>query len=139
MNIKKIAIFIGIGIISLILLITLFSSWTDINPGEEGFIYRPYDDGVDTSHIYKEGTMMIAPWNEMITYNIRQQSRNYESNVMDKNGTDIGIIVSANFHVEQGQSAKLHLKHGPGYAETFIDKKVKGAIKDVIGRYICIL
>ena len=135
MNIKKIALYVGLGIFGLILLITLFSSWTDVNPGQEGFIYRPYSGGIDTTHVYQEGTTMIAPWNEMITYNIRQQSRNYESQVMDKNGTDIGMFVAVNYHVEQGKSSKLHLKHGPGYAESFIDKKVKGAIKDVIGRY----
>ena len=36
---------------------------------------------------------------------------------------------------QKGASAKLHLLHGERYAESFIDKKVKGAIKDVIGRY----
>lgn len=135
MSIKKIALYIGLGIFGLILLIMLFSSWTDVDPGQEGFIYRPYSGGIDTTHVYQEGTTMIAPWNEMITYNVRQQSRNYESQVMDKNGTDIGIFVAVNYHIEAGKSSKLHLKHGPGYAESFIDKKVKGAIKDVIGRY----
>ena len=60
-------------------------SWTDINPGEKDLSidlwwrYRP-------ETYYSEGTYLIAPWNEMITYNTLQQSREYSSKVMEKNG-----------------------------------------------------
>lgn len=128
---KKIAIILG----AIILIYMVFTSWTDVDPGQEGFMYRPYSGGVDTTHVYTEGTTMIAPWNEMIVYNIRQQTRNFSSQVMDKNGTDLGVVVAVNYHTVAGKTANLHLKHGPGYAESFIDQKVRGAIKDVIGRY----
>jgi prohibitin 1 len=122
----------GVGIVVGII---FFMSWQDVDPGEEGFIYRPYNDGVSTDVAYNEGTQFIAPWNEMITYNVLVQSRSYESQVMDKNGTDIGVVIAVNYHAIKGQTALLHLKHGNGYAESFIDKKAKGAIKDVVGRY----
>ncbi|GIR58946.1 MAG: hypothetical protein CM15mP65_15270 [Crocinitomicaceae bacterium] len=80
-NILKTALFGGIGAIFIII---FFMSWTDIDPGEEGFVYRPYTGGIDTSENYSEGTYFIMPWNEMITYNVLQQSRNYESKVMEK-------------------------------------------------------
>jgi regulator of protease activity HflC (stomatin/prohibitin superfamily) len=70
----------------------------------------------------------------MITYNTRQQSKNYTSEVMDINGTDINVEVAVNYAAASGRTAELHLKHGPGYI-SFIDDKAKGAIKDVIGRY----
>jgi len=126
---------IGFGILGLLVVITLFMSWQDVEPGEEGFLYSPYGGGVNMDKTYNEGTYLIAPWNDIITYNIRQQSRNYESQVMDKNGTDIGVVVGVNYHALKSKTASLHLKHGEAYAESFVDKKVKGAIKDVIGRY----
>jgi len=122
----------GVGIVAGII---FFMSWQDVDPGEEGFIYRPYGKGVETDISYNEGTQFIAPWNEMITYNVLVQSRNYDSQVMDKNGTDIGVVIAVNYHAVKGKTALLHLKHGKGFAESFIDKKAKGAIKDVIGRY----
>ena len=64
----------GVGIVVGII---FFMSWQDVDPGEEGFIYRPYDDGVSTDVAYNEGTQFIAPWNEMITYNVLVQSRSY--------------------------------------------------------------
>lgn len=131
---KKIGRYVLYGVIGLILLILFFMSWTDVEPGEQGFIYRPYGGGVDKTTIYDEGTIFVAPWNEMITYNIRQESKSYVSEVMDINGTDITVNVAVNYAAMKGNTAKLHLKHGPGYI-SFIDDKAKGAIKDVIGRY----
>ena len=125
---------VGLSIVGLFLLIALFMSWVDVEPGQEGFAYRPYNGGVDSKSAYTEGTYFIAPWNEIITYNILQQSKSYNSTVMDVNGTDISVEVAVNFSVEKGKAAKLHLKHGAGYKQ-FIDDKVKGAIKDVVGRY----
>lgn len=126
---------IGLGLLGLVVIITVFSSWEDVQPGEEGFLHYPYGDGVDTLSIYKEGTHFIAPWNKMITYNVRQQSRAYNSKVMDMNGTEIGVDVAVNYRARTGSTANLHLVHGESYAESFVDQKVKGAIKDVIGRY----
>jgi regulator of protease activity HflC (stomatin/prohibitin superfamily) len=109
-------------------------SWEDVDPGEEGFLYSPYGGGVNTKTNYNEGTYFVAPWNEIITYNVLQQSKVYKSQVMDINGTDIGMEVAINFSVKKGNASKLHLMHGIGYI-SFIDDKVKGAIKDVVGRY----
>ena len=134
MTIKQIIKTVGLSIIGLILLITLFSAWVDVEPGQEGFAYRPYSGGVDIESSYTEGTYFIAPWNNVITYNILQQSKSYNSTVMDVNGTDISVEVAVNFSVKKGSASKLHLKHGTGYIQ-FIDDKVKGAIKDVVGRY----
>jgi len=145
MDTKNIVKTIGFGFIGLILIIVFFMSWSDVDPGQEGFIYRPYSGGVDQTQVYQEGTQFIAPWNQMIRYNVRQQSRSYTSQVMDINGTDITVNVAVNFAAQKGSTPKLHLKHGPisvddegkttgGYIN-FIDDKVKGSIKDVIGRY----
>ena len=131
-NILKTTLFGGIG---LVLVSLFFMSWTDVNPGEEGFIYRPYTGGIEQNAVYTEGTVFIAPWNEMITYNILQQSRNYSSKVMEKNGMEIGIDVTINYNPMQNNTAKLHLKHGKAFESSFIDAKVRGVIKDVIGRY----
>lgn len=113
----------------------ILGSCTSIDPGYEGFFYYQYSDGVDTSITYTEGTYACAPWNEAITYEVRQQTRNFSASVMDKNGTEINIVTSVNFALNKGKSGAMHLRFGQGYAETFVDVKVKGAIKDVMGRY----
>lgn len=131
---KKMGKYIAIGVVSLIVVIMFFMSWQDVRPGEEGFIYKPYGGGVDTQHSYHEGTQFIAPWNEMITYNMLQQSETYKSTVMDKNGTDITVEVAINYSVQKGKAAKLHLAVGENYI-TIINDKAQGAIKNVVGKY----
>lgn len=130
---KIIALALG-AVTTLILIIFFFTSWKDVNMGDEGFVYEPYGSGIDTNKTYIEGTYFIAPWNDIITYNVRQQSKQYISTVMDVNGTNITMTVSVNYSAIKRKSANLHLKHGPGYI-TFVDDKAKGAIKDVVGRY----
>lgn len=131
---KKIGRYVVIGVISLIAIVVLLMSWKDVEPGEEGFVYRPYGNGVDTKATFTEGTYFVAPWNEMITYSLLQQSKTYTSTVMDKNGTNITVEVAVNYSVAKGKSAELHLDVGEGYI-TIIDDKSQGAIKKVIGNY----
>lgn len=133
-NPRHIGRYIALGVILLVLLVVFLMSWQSVEPGEEGFIHRPYSGGVDKETVYKEGTYFLAPWNDMITYNTRQQSKNYTSETMDINGTDINLVVSVNYSARAGEVADLHLRHGPEYI-SFIDDKAKGAIKDVVGRY----
>lgn len=131
---KKVARYVGLGVVVLIAVVLFFMSWKDVEPGEEGFIHRPYSGGVDQSESFSEGSFFIAPWNEMITYSTLQQSKTYKSTVMDKNGTDITVEIAINYSVMKGKASKLHLDVGENYI-TIIDDKSQGAIKDVIGKY----
>jgi prohibitin 1 len=131
---KRIVITAIAGLSALFLIIMFLMSWKDVPQGSEGFLYEPYGGGLNKEVTYTEGTYFVAPWNEMVSYNIRQESKQYDSKVMDKNGTDISLSISVNFSAIKGKTPLLHLKHGPGYI-SFIDDKVKGAIKDVVGRY----
>jgi hypothetical protein len=57
-NILKTTLFGGIGII---LVSLFFMSWTDVNPGEEGFIYRPYTGGIDQTNVYTDEQFLLLP------------------------------------------------------------------------------
>jgi len=132
---KKAGRYVLIGVISLVMIILFFMSWQDVEPGEQGFIFRPYGGGINVEEEPRdEGTYFIAPWNEMITYSIRQETAKYKSTVMDINGTNIEVDIAVRYSVSKGKCASLHTEHGRNYIE-FINDKSKGAIKDVIGRY----
>lgn len=122
------------------LLIALFavsmtSCGTTNEPGESSISFSSWGDGIDTSMVYKEGYHFHMPWVDMITYNTRNQTKTYKSQIMDKNGTEITIVASVNYSVVASKIGQLHLKHGEEYDKSFINPKVKGAIKDVAGRY----
>lgn len=132
---KLMARYIAIGVGVLIVLIIFFNSWVDVKPGEQGFVFRPYNSpSIEKDDAYMEGTYFILPWNEMITYEIVNKSKQYNQQVMDINGTDVTLDVSVNYNIMPNKVAEIHIKHRENYT-IFIDDKAKGAIKDVIGRY----
>jgi regulator of protease activity HflC (stomatin/prohibitin superfamily) len=127
--------YIAIGVGVLIGLIIFFNSWVDVKPGEQGFVFRPYNSpSIEEDDVYMEGTYFILPWNEMITYEVVNKSKQYNSRVMDINGTDVMLDIAVNYNIKAADVARIHKKHRENYT-TFIDDKAKGAIKDVVGRY----
>ncbi|PHR43656.1 MAG: hypothetical protein COA32_16155 [Fluviicola sp.] len=135
METKQMVRYVAIGAVILIGLFIFLTSWVDVKPGEQGFVFRPYNSpSIDENDIYQEGTYFILPWNSMITYEIVNKSKQYNQQVMDINGTDVTLVVSVNYNIEANNVAKIHVKHRENYT-IFIDDKARGAIKDVIGRY----
>ena len=135
METKQMVRYVAIGVAALIALIIFFNAWVDVEPGEHGFVFEPYSSqSIDDDKVYNEGTYFIMPWNKMITYETVNKSKQYNSQVMDINGTDVMLEVAVNFNIKPANVAKLHKKHRENYT-IFIDDKAKGAIKDVIGRY----
>jgi regulator of protease activity HflC (stomatin/prohibitin superfamily) len=132
---KLIARYVAIGVASLLIIIIFFNSWVDVEPGEHGFVFEPYSsESIKEDNVYDEGTYFILPWNKMFTYETVNKSKQYNSKVMDVNGTDVMLDVALNYNIQPSNVARLHKKHRENYT-TFIDDKAKGAIKDVIGRY----
>lgn len=134
LNIKNILkIVSGIALVALIF--TFAFSGTTIKPGEEGFLFDSFGNGVDRTKVYSEGYTPHLPWKEMIIYNVRNKSYKYTAKVLDKDGTEVTVLVTVNASLQRGKSASIHLKHGPDYEKSVIDERSLGAIKDVIGEY----
>jgi len=135
METKKMVRYVAIGAVALIAIIIFFNSWVNVKPGEQGFVYRPYNTpSIVEDDVYMEGTYFILPWNEMITYEVVNKSKQYNQQVMDINGTDVMLDVAVNYNIQAQDVARIHKKHRENFT-TFIDDKARGAIKDVIGRY----
>ncbi len=66
-------IYIIAGVV--ILLIFLSKASVTINAGESGVLFRTFGNGVETDRTYGEGFHIIAPWNKMIKYEVRQQEK----------------------------------------------------------------
>ncbi|MBN2772604.1 MAG: hypothetical protein JXR31_00050, partial [Prolixibacteraceae bacterium] len=97
LNFKTSYIVIGV-IILVVLLIFGGRMFLIIQAGERGVIFRPYTSGLDKENIYSEGFHIIAPWNEMYIYNVREQQREETMDVLDKNGLSISMDVTVRFN-----------------------------------------
>src|SRR6056297_1616535 len=89
-----------VALVAVVLVLLLFGGrmFLIIDAGERGVVFRPYTTGLDKENIYGEGFHIIAPWNKMYIYNVREQQREETMDVLDKNGLSINMDVTVRFN-----------------------------------------
>ena len=106
-----------------------------IEAGERGVIFRPYTSGLDKENIYGEGFHIVAPWNEMYVYNVREQQRDETMDVLDKNGLSIAVDVTVRFNPTFDKIGFLHEQFGINFINVLVIPEVRSSVRQVAGRY----
>jgi len=106
-----------------------------IGAGKGGVLFKTFGGGVDTENIYGEGFHIIAPWNHMIKYEVRQQEVLEKMAVLSSNGLEIALEVSAWYQPMRSELAKLHQEKGQSYLDQVVRPAIRSASRSVIGRY----
>jgi regulator of protease activity HflC (stomatin/prohibitin superfamily) len=117
-------------------IIIAFTSIVSIGPGQAGVIFRPFGGGVDTLNPpLQEGVHVIAPWNKVYIYNIRQQELKETMKVLSQDGLDITLEASIWFQPSVSNLGKLHKYRGRNYINDVLKPAVRSATRAVVGRY----
>lgn len=132
-NWPKKTIYTVIG--AILVIFFLVKSTITIDSGYAGVIYKPFSNGVDTKTTYGEGFHLIAPWNKMFKYEVRQQEVFEKLSVLSSNGLDIKLEASIWCQPQYEQLGLLHQKRGQEYIERVIRPAVRSATRSVVGRY----
>ncbi|MEY2997447.1 MAG: hypothetical protein RIQ82_827 [Bacteroidota bacterium] len=128
----------GIPAITIIIfaVIILAKSAITIGSGEAGVLYKTFDGGVVTDQPpLGEGFHIVAPWNKVIVYEIRQQELFEKMKVLSSNGLEIQIDASAWYKPITEDLGKLHQEKGENYLERIIQPAIRSAARSVVGRY----
>ncbi len=126
----------AIIILGFVALVLFFSSFVSIGPGEAGVIFRPFGGGVDTVRPpLPEGVHLVAPWNKVYVYNIRQQEIKEVMKVLSQDGLDITLETSVWFQPDVAHLAQLHKYRGRNYVEAVLKPAIRSATRAVVGRY----
>lgn len=134
-NLKKL-VPTAIIVLAVILLIVFWSKMTvTINAGHGGVLFKTFGGGLDTEQTYGEGFHFMAPWNNMIIYEVRQQETAEEMNVLSSNGLEIRVDVSAWYQPKLTELGHLHGKIGTDYLRRIIIPSMRSSARSVIGRY----
>lgn len=129
---------IGIPIIIAIVLIIIViaKSAVTIDSGEAGVLYRTFDNGVVTDEPpLGEGFHLIAPWNKVFVYEVRQQELFEKMKVLSSNGLEIQIDASAWYEPVYSDLGNLHQSLGKDYLQRVIQPAIRSAARSVVGRY----
>ncbi len=134
-SVKRIAP-IAIIIAVIIFIIVFWSRMTiTVDAGHAGVLFKTFSGGVDTTKTYSEGFHFLAPWNEMIVYETRQQEMAEDMNVLSSNGLEIKVDVSAWYQPSYSRIGLLHTNIGKDYLRRVVIPALRGAARSVIGRY----
>ncbi|HDP54781.1 MAG TPA: prohibitin family protein [Bacteroidetes bacterium] len=133
---KQKQLIIIIGVVAVILLL-IFSSrmFYVIQPGERGVIFRPFTSGLDKENIQLPGFHVIAPWNDLHIYDVKEQKAEETMDVLDKNGLKVIIDVSVRFNPIYNEIGSLHEVFGKFYINQLVIPEVRSSVRQVAGRF----
>lgn len=132
-RLPKIGIPIIVGIVFLFILLS--KSAVTIGPGEGGVLFERFGEGINTEKTYGEGFHIVAPWNDMLVFKVRQQSISDEMNVLSVNGLEVKVSGTVWYEPEYSKLGLLIKTKGKDYVRELIDPSINAAAKSVVGRY----
>ncbi|MDA9597299.1 prohibitin family protein [Flavobacteriaceae bacterium] len=130
---------IGLPIILLAFVLIIFVSKSSINIGygEAGVLFKTFGGGVVTDEApLSEGFHIIAPWNKVYIYNVKQQEF-FEGNmqVLSSNGLEISLDVSVLYQPIYNELGQLHQTKGENYVNIVLIPQIRAVARSVVGRY----
>ena len=125
-----------IGIVAVVILILFSSSmFYTLQPGERGVIFRRFTSGLDKENIYQPGFQVIAPWNDLIIYTVKEQIKDETMDILDKNGLSVNVDITARFNPIYDKIGHLHEVFGQNYINNLVIPEVRSAVRQVMGKY----
>jgi regulator of protease activity HflC (stomatin/prohibitin superfamily) len=124
-------VFIGILVI-----IFISKSTITIDAGEAGVLWKRFAGGVVTDQPpLNEGFHLVAPWNKVIVYEVRQQELTEKMKVLSSNGLDIQLEATAWYQPKSSELGLLHQTKGINYLDRVLKPAIRSATRSVVGRY----
>ncbi len=96
-----------------------------VEPGNEGFLFKPNSIGIDTTVAFNEGPHKIPLDEEMIQYSIRQQILMVESTIEFNSDTTLCISATVHHSITRGKASSVHFTYGPNYEYYIKDEFIK--------------
>ncbi|MDC1081421.1 prohibitin family protein, partial [Flavobacteriaceae bacterium] len=130
---------IGLPVITGIFILFIFISKSSINIGygEAGVLFKTFGGGVVIDEpVLGEGFHVIAPWNKVYVYNVKQQEV-FESKmqVLSSNGLEISLDISVLYQPLIAELGLLHKTKGENYLNIIIIPQIRAVARSVVGRY----
>ncbi len=122
--------------ILILAVILITKSAITIGSGEAGVLYKTFGGGVVIDEPpMGEGFHIVAPWNKVYVYEVRQQEVLEKMQVLSSNGLEIKLEASAWFEPKREFLGKLHQEKGEAYVQRVLLPTIRSAARSVVGRY----
>ncbi len=122
-------------VVVIILFVLIAKSAVTIGPGEGGVLFERFGEGINTEHTYGEGFHIVAPWNDMLIFKVRQQSISDKMNVLSVDGLQVSVNGTIWFEPEYSNLGNLIKTKGKDFVTELLDPAINSAARSVVGRY----
>ena len=136
MDNRKFLPYVVIVFVVLVLgLILSNSTFLTIEAGESGVLFKRFGGGLEKEVVYGQGFHVVAPWNTMYIYNVKEQTAEESMSVLDRNGLTVKVDVTLRFNPYQQKIGYVHERFGTAYVQTLVIPEVRSSVRQVMGRY----
>lgn len=127
----------GIIVFIALMAILIFSNATflTIEAGERGVLFKRFSGGLDLENLYQPGFHVIAPWNAMYVYDVREKQLEEEMEVLSSNGLNIKVDVTVRVHPKFDKIGQLHEIFGKEYMTSLVRPETRSSVRKVIGQF----
>ncbi len=128
-------IFGGIGLIVFIILF----NWVTVTipQGEAGLLYRTFGGGINPEEApMGQGFHVVAPWNNVIVYEVRQNEKTETLKVLSSNLLDINLDVTVFYQPVYEDLGRLEIERGRGYVDKVVLPVVRSVAREVLAQYL---
>ncbi|MFM8362139.1 MAG: prohibitin family protein, partial [Haliscomenobacter sp.] len=107
-----------------------------IEAGSRGVLFRRFSGGLDKKNIYAPGFHVIAPWNNMYVYDVREKQLEEQMEVLSSNGLNIRMDVTVRVNPQFDKIGELHESFGKDYLNSLVRPEVRSSVRKIIGRFM---
>ncbi len=132
---QKQPLLILIAIIFVLLLVFSSRMFFIIEPGERAVVFKSISGNFEKDDIVSTGLKMIAPWNKIFRYDVKEQKSEETMDVLSKNGLSINMDVTVRFNPVYIKIGYLHETFGVSYVSRLVTPEVRSTVRRVAGRY----
>jgi prohibitin 1 len=127
----------GVIIFVVLIIILTFSNATflTIEAGERGVLFKRFSGGLEREIIYQPGFHVIAPWNSMYVYDVREKQIEEEMELLSSNGLTIKVDITVRVNPDFIKIPDLHEIFGKDYLVSLVRPEVRSSVRKVIGRF----
>jgi len=126
-----------IVIVGLVILLLIFGSrmFFVIKPGERAVVFKSISGTFEKDKIISTGLKIVAPWNKLFVYNVKEQKSEETMDILDKSGLSINMDDTVRFNPIFNKIGYLHETFGQNYVSTLVVPEVRSTVRRVTGRY----
>ena len=132
---QKLKPYIIIGAIVIFVFIIFSKAFIILQPTERGVVFKKYTTGLDVDNVLGEGLNIVAPWNDVFTFQIAEKSIEETMDVLSKDGLSIKIDVSLRYRPMPNKIGYLYRSFKDDYVNDLIRPELCSAVREIIGQY----